>query len=634
MKKTTQIIASLKATVLAMAIGVPLFAQDSAPQPDRNTRVAIPPIVTSGQAKQTDTSRMLAPMIEANGEVPVASPALSGNLPPIVSRNDATSSTNQPSSANAAQSFSPVPPIIVSPSRQRAGALLAPIDIPAEQETKQAAAAPEMPKPSPSNSVASDNDVDSANQSETPVEVKSDPQVVATSDDGLDPAAIRTAQHTPPIATSSAGIPLYPAGHQPALPFAAAPARNAKGDDLPVDQPETSPRIRPQPFARSDAKGDMPYYANSPSTGGLPLFQDLPGVPSETSEVLAAPSAGDSSGMLTDSTIGNNDYFDPGTVIEAGEGCGNPSCAGCYGLDAGAIQTQMGCCGFMTCARNYVEADALYMTRNDAGIQGSNFFGVGGSAWGYGIRTTIGHRYDCANGTEFSYMGTTDIPDSATFNDPVFARLNANWIVAGGFTGVETTGFFNAVTQTQNTESMLHSLEWNKTEWAWDVFKSFYGLRYIYFDNDYDFFSQNVGGTQGLLQMDATNHLLGAHIGSELFYDVGYRLSYSLVTKAGGYLNASKFETRLYNNGIQFLDNESNDGQLAASFDLGFQAHYQLRPRARLRMGYNLLWLWGVVTSDNNFPTVMHPGAGRDPQSTSIEGELMHGANFGIEIFR
>ncbi len=632
MKKTTQIIASILTAVSFMANGMPLVAQDVAPQPDRNTRIAVPPIVTSHQAKQSDTSSMLAPL----SEQPTTSdlPMLGEKVPPIVSGAAISPPVHAPHSSRVDRKLTPVPPVIVSPDRRPAATLLAPIEIPSQSPSESSTTAAESTAPLKASNETSSDDADHVDHPEASVETETDSKVVVAGNDGLEPAAIRTAQHTPPIATSSAGVPIYAPGEAPALPFAVAPASMSGGESKTVDQPETSPRIRPQPFARSDAKGNMPYYANSSNAENLPLFQDLPGDPPAAAGEVRAPSESDFQGMLTDSTVGNTDYFDPGTIVEAGEGCGNPSCAGCYGLDSEAIQAQMGCCGFMTCARNYVEVDALYMTRNDAGIQGSSFFGVGGSAWGYGIRTTIGHRQDCANGVEFSYMGTTDIPDSATFNDPVFARLNANWIVGGGFTGVESTGFFNAVTQTQNTESMLHSLEYNKTEWAWDVFKSFYGLRYIYFDNDYDFFSQNVGGTQGLLQMDATNHLLGAQVGSELFYDVGYRLSYSMFTKVGGYLNASKFETRLYNNGIQFLDNESNDGQLAASFELGFQGHYQLRPRTRLRFGYNVLWLWGVVTSDNNFPTVLHPGTGGDPQSTSIDGELMHGANFGLEFYR
>ena len=133
--------------------------------------------------------------------------------------------------------------------------------------------------------------------------------------------------------------------------------------------------------------------------------------------------------------------------------------------------------------------------------------------------------------------------------------------------------------------------------------------------------------------MKAKNHLIGFQIGSQLFYDVGYRLSYSFLSKVGGYANIGNMKTQLYNGGFQFLNNDSDDASLAGVLELGLQSHYQLRPHARFRLGYNMLWMWGVYTIEDNFPRVLSPATGTDPR-TNGGAELLHGVNFGFEFYR
>ena len=126
--------------------------------------------------------------------------------------------------------------------------------------------------------------------------------------------------------------------------------------------------------------------------------------------------------------------------------------------------------------------------------------------------------------------------------------------------------------------------------------------------------------------------MIGPHIGGELFYDVGYRLSYSLFGKAGGYLNFNRVETDLVNAGAQFLNAEDNSLTISGSLELGLISHFQLSRSARLRLGYNVLWLGEVASVSDNFPAVLTPFTGTD--TSDSDDMFFHGASFGLEIYR
>ena len=144
--------------------------------------------------------------------------------------------------------------------------------------------------------------------------------------------------------------------------------------------------------------------------------------------------------------------------------------------------------------------------------------------------------------------------------------------------------------------------------------------------------------------------MFGPQIGSEYFYDVGYKVSFSLLTKVGIHANFSEMRTRAGNTITEsitvppnpptetsvsntYLDNVANKTKVAGTLEVGFQTHYQLAPQSRLRLGYNALWMWGVLTVEDNLPIAITPFAGTDPQ-TNNSGVLIQGINFGLEFYR
>lgn len=296
----------------------------------------------------------------------------------------------------------------------------------------------------------------------------------------------------------------------------------------------------------------------------------------------------------------------------------------------------------MASADYYFWADLLIWTRGDGDLQQSNFFGLNDFSWEAGARVTLGYRQNATTGRELTYFGTGNLEETES-QTSAFNNLGSFFQPAGGFTALETSAFNNASSQTQSKESKLHSLEYNRVRWGWDVLKQFVGLRYMYFGDEFEFLSSNT--VDGRLAMHSINNLLGAHIGGELFYDVGYRTSVSVTGKTGAFLNFANVDTTLTNDGNTFIDRNTSDAHLASSIELGLMAHYQLNTRARFRLGYDVVLLWGLFTVDNNAPHAdsnpflnprpefLTPLTGSNLQ-TNNDVVAFHGLSLGLEIFR
>lgn len=287
--------------------------------------------------------------------------------------------------------------------------------------------------------------------------------------------------------------------------------------------------------------------------------------------------------------------------------------------------------GSVSNARDYFIVDAGYMDRTDGDIVNSNFGGLTGWDQGYGGRLTYGRRQDATQGREFSYFGTTEIDSTIFRNDPA-GNLNALFLPSATFSGGETDPFFNAVNQNETKSSMFHAVEFNRVKWGWDVVKSFVGLRAIYMDEQYAMFSENNVGETGTFALDAQNILVGAHLGRELFYDVGYRWSLSAFFKAGVYVNINEFQASATNMGTLFVDAEDNNTTFAGTLEFGILSHYELTNRARLRMGYNVIWFGNVTTVSDNFPVVLSPFTGTDVSDS--DDATFQGLFIGLEFFR
>jgi hypothetical protein len=290
------------------------------------------------------------------------------------------------------------------------------------------------------------------------------------------------------------------------------------------------------------------------------------------------------------------------------------------------------CCGFMTSiSDHYFLVDFLYWQRADDTVFGGNFARFDDFDWTRGGRATLGKRWDCAGGCELSFTGF-DPWIAVTGERDATGRLQGNLVAASGFSSSSLSAFRNATFLEQLQKTKLFSGEINRTYWGWDVVKNTIGVRYIYFDDEYRLSSANVLGQQGWYFLDNTNYLFGPQMGSELFYDVGYRLSFSFAAKIGGYFNVNRGRTAILNNGSVPLNASDKDTDFSASAEVGFHGHYQLLPRVRARFGYDVLGLWGVATNADNFTRVITPTTGRNYEHD--DDAFFHGVFGGIEIYR
>jgi len=555
-------------------------------------------------------------------------------LPPIVSAKSASVRTtlgSVPPIVTPKFNTAPIPKVVITKS-----AMLAPIA--AEPAAQQPA--PRKPMEVQAIPVAAQDSPAEFDPMMAPPTVMqaTGASVDPTQDPNVAPAQW-SQQGYAPGAVSSAGIPLYPD------PVSAAPSVMTKPTNLPPIISASSQRVVPSQsvappasipttqvgFSTPPTSYASPAPAYAQAATATPTYFSGPPV-----EPPVIQGASCDSGCATPAPVSNcgecggggcNDcgVASCGTAVSSCNSCGS---GGCY--NASNVASRYGTSGSVSAARRYLLADALYFDRSDGTISNSNFGSLNNFDWDAGWRVTIGAKSDSLRGREITYMGILPLSQSATRTDNL-GRINASIAGAGGF-GVETSAFANAVSQTEFKETEFHSLEFNRVTWGWDVIKSFVGLRFIYLEDEYQTTSTNLVGDTGVFQLMTNNNLIGPHIGGEIFYDVGYRLSYSLFSKFGAYANFNQVDTILQNAGARFLDVEDNSVTVSGSIELGLIAHYQLSQTARLRAGYNVLFLGELATAADNFSPVISPIAGTS--SSDSDDVFFHGLSVGLEIFR
>ena len=512
---------------------------------------------------------------------------------------------------------------------------------------------------------------------------------------------------------SAAGIPLYssPASPTQAVPYMraqATPRPNNTPSVYVARAAAPAPRFTPT----SQGSGTRGTIGSGIAPG--PAFP-APPVISSNSERIFAPSSEFGPSITPDSVLSQGTVIpqgpilsDPAVVpapIASGADCstcntggvggaagcesgGNCNCGpgGCY--DASQIASQAGLYGSVGEARYYGHLEALVMDRQDGEISFTPSLQLSDFDVDAGYRVTFGERFDAVSGREFSYWGTSDISTDQTLEGPglsqaflttdinrgaiapfgffteavaavpgalprapgTFGPLDPGFVGSPPVVGVPST-LIQPTEQTQRSETLFHTVEANRVRWAWDVFKSFIGVRYIYASDRYELNSTAtvpVNDTLSVISSGtytnfAQNNLIGPHIGGEWFYDVGYRLSASVNLKGGVYANLNQFDTRLFTDGEAFVDNEDENTSFASSIELGVHAHYQISPRGRFRAGFNLLHLEEVATVTQNLPGLAADADGtivrvidRGTGSNTRDSDDMTftGFSFGLEFFR
>ena len=286
-------------------------------------------------------------------------------------------------------------------------------------------------------------------------------------------------------------------------------------------------------------------------------------------------------------------------------------------------------CGMVCGASKYAIVEFLNFDRNERTIVAANFRGAEfGRTDGW--RFTLGEKYDSFTGREFVYQGFD--PWVGVSQRTANGQLTTILTPSNGISlnAISHLRFANWMEQFQKTD--LHSLEFNRVRWYWDVAKSFWGVRYFHLEDEYRLSSVNIINQAGTYDIETANRMLGLQWGTSLAYDIGCRLSLSGWTKIGGYANFSKGRIGLNNSGTQVINNSDEDTDFAATFELGIVAHYQLAPRARIRAGYEILNFWDIMTASGNYDGTITGNSGLDMRSN--DELLFDGLSVGFEFFR
>lgn len=532
------------------------------------------------------------------------------------------------------------------------GATLASGQIPVVQKSAFVPPAPVVQ--TPGDSVPADQPIPvvqgSANQSAAPAPIVRVAPVISTRraepQAGNAPLAMSAGSMSGQTGPASA-----PALPLPMVTLPPAPAVSPP-DMARVDRPLFDPQWTPvsaveYPFVPQDQVVDPVPVIEAPQTGApmvigegpVPAmvqgsgpitgenYLELPGQQPQAMD----PAAGYQDGCAT-GAFGANDCGDgyrPTGLFGMGSMVGTGPVFGMRdSLSMGGAQ--YGQCGNMPDANNYVFLEGLYWTRNDDGMIGTTFGGVGGDEWAWGGRVTLGARTDQVSGLEVSYFGLDSIELETTQNDPA-GNIDAVFTAGTGFGFLQLGSFFSATDTFQRFATDLQGFSFNRVRYAWDVARSHLGFRVLYMKDEYQLDSSSAGG-DGRLGIGARNIMLGPEFGVDFLYDVGRQVSYSYGGKVAGYVNAVEVDTVLFNNGTQFLNNQERTGRAAASLELNANGYYHFTPNSRFKLGYNTLWLWGVASANDNFPFVLGPFTGIDADTS--DSTFFHGVNFGFEFYR
>ncbi len=453
------------------------------------------------------------------------------------------------------------------------------------------------------------------------------------------PVGDERAQGAPPIIRSSrrssqAERAVQQRAMPPIVKSASRPLTQADGVGLipPAVQPNlTVPSVQPVAYYPQGSGTRTPLPSIEPSVAPLPVENSVPtyaGSGPQSVVVESPVTDGSPEYFSAGPAIGEQPVFDEGgcstcAPFVSNEGacasCGTgmtdgvcPTCGPGAGYSNGPVIEDFGTFGLISAARCYCHAEALVFTRGDGDIVGQSIASLNEFDSGGGLRLTFGRKSDSINGRELGVFLLSDVEqDSRLVNSP----------------------FLTEDFQEQSKSSKLYSLEYNRVNFGWDVVKTFAGLKFIRFDDSYRILSLDSNpANDNFASLDAVNNLFGAHLGGELFYDIGYRWSGSVKGSWGVYANFSDFDSTNGRSTGSLFSRESNQGTISTAAELNFLAHYQIRTDIRFQVGYNLIFLGNVASVSDNlvqqFPTL------NALEVTDSDDVLFHGLSFGLEFYR
>ncbi len=260
-------------------------------------------------------------------------------------------------------------------------------------------------------------------------------------------------------------------------------------------------------------------------------------------------------------------------------------------------------------------------------------------------------QLSAVNSFELVYLGGVDWSDSRT----VFSQFNDLYSVYSDF-GVNPLGGFEdtdqAARHSATFSSDLDSFEVNyRSEWVSENYRSsgavLFGGRYIRLRDRFLFSTQVeqhlddvtdpdnpvlFGPGASAYDVAARNDMLGLHAGGELTRCLFPGFTMGVEAKLGVYGNSTDQATSFNaTTGLVQFNESRTATSVSYSTDAQLFFLWQIHPMAKLRGGYELLFLDGVATGPGNFNPV-DVFVPRNPILNADEELLIHGFNLGVEF--
>jgi hypothetical protein len=280
--------------------------------------------------------------------------------------------------------------------------------------------------------------------------------------------------------------------------------------------------------------------------------------------------------------------------------------------------------------RWYAQGDSFWLARehdeHDVEFTLSQAFELPDFDYDQNYRVTLGHTSDCLDGWEATYVGGGRWRETVAVTG---ADLDSLLVPGPGFVAADFSAFNTSAFHLQSHESELHSLEVNRRWWGWDVYSVKLGGRIIRLDDEFLFFSQQAGGDQGLLVIDAENNLGLMQLGIDLMRPYG-RLTVGGKVVGGLGINFNDADVLIVNaNDVQA--NRGNDSvEFAFLVEAGLYSVYRATNHISLHIGYETWFLGELALATEQTPGAVDVFFGRSFDET--DELFIHGARAGVEF--
>lgn len=247
----------------------------------------------------------------------------------------------------------------------------------------------------------------------------------------------------------------------------------------------------------------------------------------------------------------------------------------------------------------------------------------------YGGRITIGRVPDCVHGYEISYTGQFEWDMAGSASDPG-AGIGTFLAAGAPLAPANLSAFSNATFQSQSYQAKYWSAEANKTLMGWDMAKLLLGVRYIEYDEEFNYLSQNATAA-GLVRSDVDNQMYGVQVGMDLLYPISKHGYTDFRTRLGAFVNSADSGLQVFNAGFAQVGNFDDTTDIAGVFEVGGGVRYQLGQMLSLRAGAELWYLSGMATSAHQFRTnVISPTSGSRVRAN--DDILITGVSVGAQL--